>query len=81
MFEFAEHFLHSAGAILLFVPDVPKIRTDVLSYANGYNFVLHQEWWGIKDLPSASFYNAINKVTIVSNQSLNSLLYFNFYMF
>lgn len=68
VFEFSEKFLHAIGGLLLFLPDQGNARTDVLSYAQGYDFQLFREWWGINDLPCSCPMNP--KLKVPHNPSL-----------
>ena len=40
LFEFAEKFLHKDGCILVTIPDVPKIRSVLVTYAHSYSFTM-----------------------------------------
>ena len=62
LFEFSDYFLHDCGGMLVFLPEVPSIRADVLSYASGYGFKVFRDWWAINDLPFTSHSNALLKV-------------------
>ena len=63
VFEFADHFLHHQECIIAFAPECPEVRTDIISYANAYDFYMLREWWGINDLPLHSLVNPKVKVT------------------
>ena len=62
LFEFLDYFLHDNDGMLVFLPEVPSIRSDVLSYAGGYGFKVSRDWWAINDLPFNSHTNALLKV-------------------
>ena len=55
LFEFAEKFLHKDGCILVTIPDVPKIRSDIVTYAHRYSFTMFCEWSVLNDIPLAGF--------------------------
>lgn len=70
LFEFAEKFLHKDGCILVTIPDVPKIRSDIVTYAHRYSFTMFREWSVLNDIPLAGFGDPHQKVSFKYIMSL-----------
>lgn len=54
IFEFASGSLQDDGAVMLFLPDSPKIRHMVDKDAKLHGFKMHTDWWGVNELRMTS---------------------------
>lgn len=55
LFAFAQDHVGDDGGVLLFVPESPAIRKDVLAWAKAYGYSAYKDWWGINELRLSSF--------------------------
>lgn len=55
LFAFAVQHLSDDGAILLFLPESPTIRKDVLGWVQAYGYILYKDWWRINELRLSSY--------------------------
>ena len=74
LFEFAEKFLHKDGCILVTIPDVPKIQSDIVTYAHRYSFTMFREWSVLNDIPLAGFGDPDQKVSYIYIKSFPIIL-------
>lgn len=70
LFAYAVQHLSDDGAILLFLPESPLIRKDVLGWAQEYGYVQYKDWWGINELRLSSYRDLRRTVTLVYNPYL-----------
>jgi len=74
LFAFAQEYLGDDAGVLLFVPESPAIRRDVLSWAEAYGYTPFKDWWGINELRLTSFRDPKRTVH-------NSAFYFTIFIF
>lgn len=62
LFAYTVQYMSDDGAILLFLPESPSIRKDVLGWATAYGYSHHKDWWGINELRLTSFKDSFRTV-------------------
>lgn len=55
LFAFAQDHLGDNAGVLLFVPENPATRKDVMAWASAYGYIPYKDWWGINELRLSSF--------------------------
>ncbi len=67
LFAYAVQHLSDDGALLMFLPESPSIRKDVLGWATEYGYKMYKDWWGINELRLTSFRDPARTVMTVSS--------------
>lgn len=77
LFAFAVQHLSDDGAILLFLPESPKIRKDVLRWAQEYGYLQYKDWWGINKLRLTSYRDS-QRTVLMHLITLTDFLFISF---